>query len=238
MANFKTHLTVAATVSAGAAQAAAVWLDLAWLDVTWLTLVGTVGGLLPDIDADQSVPLRYLFTALALFFTGWLLVISHCQALSRQALLLAGLASFFSFRYLAFWAFQKLTRHRGVFHSLLSAVFFSLLLTLSGYQGLAWTPLFAWLSGLFLGFGFIVHLLLDELYSVDLTNARMKKSFGTAFKLASRQNPLGSLALLLLSGLMWLNAPSAEALVLPGQQVLGLVQHVIEHLSEDLLSWR
>jgi len=48
--------------------------------------------------------------------------------------------------------------------------------------------LHSWLSGLFIGFGFIVHLLLDEIYSVDLSNKRMKKSFGTALKLYSYKN--------------------------------------------------
>ncbi len=33
--------------------------------------------------------------------------------------------------------------------------------------------------------GYIIHLLLDELYSVDLENRRVKKSVGTAFKFFS-----------------------------------------------------
>jgi len=53
---------------------------------------------------------------------------------------------------------------------------------------LRWDNLHSWLSGLFIGFGFIVHLLLDEVYSVDLSNRRMKKSFGTALKLYSYKN--------------------------------------------------
>ncbi len=31
--------------------------------------------------------------------------------------------------------------------------------------------------------GYIVHLVLDEIYSVDLKNRKIKKSFGTALKL-------------------------------------------------------
>jgi hypothetical protein len=33
--------------------------------------------------------------------------------------------------------------------------------------------------------GFMIHLLLDEIYSVDLVRMRLKKSFGTAFKFKS-----------------------------------------------------
>jgi len=58
MANFKTHVSVAAALSgvlatgflaAGVAAPKDVWLYFA---------MGTVGGVLPDIDADHSIPGR------------------------------------------------------------------------------------------------------------------------------------------------------------------------------------
>jgi hypothetical protein len=67
----------------------------------------------------------------------------------------------------------------------LAAVFFALLMTCISYHFLHWNVLHAWLNGLFIALGFVVHLLLDELFSVDLSNARMKSSFGTALKLFS-----------------------------------------------------
>ena len=41
----------------------------------------------------------------------------------------------------------------------------------------------------------MIHLLLDEIYSVDITGARIKKSFGTALKFASIEELKTSLAL-------------------------------------------
>ena len=41
----------------------------------------------------------------------------------------------------------------------------------------------AWLTGLFLFIGFLIHLALDEIYSVDVEGRTIKKSFGTALKL-------------------------------------------------------
>ena len=38
------------------------------------------------------------------------------------------------------------------------------------------------MSGLFVSVGYVIHLVLDEIYSVDLTGARVKRSFGTALK--------------------------------------------------------
>ena len=57
------------------------------------------------------------------------------------------------------------------------------------------SPTPAWLVGVFLTGGFLVHLTLDELYSVDLLGARMKRSFGTALKLGSMRQLLGTTAL-------------------------------------------
>lgn len=36
--------------------------------------------------------------------------------------------------------------------------------------------------------GFLIHLLLDEIYSIDLAGTRLKKSFGTAIKLYDKNN--------------------------------------------------
>jgi hypothetical protein len=70
---------------------------------------------------------------------------------------------------------------------------------------LRWNILHCWLSGFFIGFGFLVHLLLDELYSVDLTNRRMKKSFGTALKLYSYRNKTSSILMLICTlALAWI----------------------------------
>ena len=111
--------------------------------------LGVLGGMLPDIDADSSVPTRIIFGALAV-------VAAAAVALGLRAHSAPWLAA------------------SRAFH-------------------LAPTP--AWLAGVFLTGGFLIHLALDELYSVDLLGARMKKSFGTALKLGSRRQLLGTAAL-------------------------------------------
>ena len=50
----------------------------------------------------------------------------------------------------------------------------------------------AWLAGGFLFIGYLTHLILDEIYSVDVLGNRIKRSFGTAFKLFDRRNMTGS----------------------------------------------
>ena len=41
----------------------------------------------------------------------------------------------------------------------------------------------SWLGGIFMFAGYLVHLTLDEMYSVDVMDVRVKASFGTALKL-------------------------------------------------------
>jgi hypothetical protein len=79
--------------------------------------------------------------------------------------------------------FHRLSVHRGIWHSLLAAFFcaFSTAVvykTLLGrHEGVAW------LAGGFLFIGYLTHLVLDEIYSVDVMDTRIKASFGTALKL-------------------------------------------------------
>ncbi|MGR9114542.1 MAG: metal-dependent hydrolase, partial [Gammaproteobacteria bacterium] len=126
--------------------------------------------------------------------------------------------------------FQKLTVHRGVFHSLLGAIFFGLLTTCISHYFLRWSVLEAWFNGLFLVFGFLVHLCLDELFSVDLANGRMKKSFGTALKLFSYKDIHASIMLFIAVIALFVNAPSTSNLVLAWRR-LDWINAGVVHLQ-------
>ncbi len=238
MANFNTHLSVAFAGSGGTALLAINSHLITWLEAPWLIFLGTVGGLLPDIDSDNTRQVRMLFFLLAIMSTLTLLTegsilqgipnlwpsekvvcqitslefFSLLRELSNQcipySLILIAFSTFFFVRYLLFSIFKSLTVHRGVFHSILAASFFALLTTCISYYFLKQETLFAWLSGLFIGTGFIIHLLLDEMYSVDLSNARLKRSFGTALKLYGYQSLLASMLMLLCTLYLYSVAPS------------------------------
>jgi hypothetical protein len=66
----------------------------------------------------------------------------------------------------------------------------------------------AWLSGGFILLGGMIHLLLDELYSVDLSNVTVKRSFGTAMKLADFDNKILTLITVIVIGALAYTAPS------------------------------
>jgi len=212
MANFNTHLSIATAASMGAALIAVNVHLIASGDMPWLIFLGALGGLLPDIDASNSRPVKLLFNVLALMgIAGALQVFKNNYGPYPLLLMVAG--TYLFIRFVVFALFNRLTVHRGVFHSLLAAMFFALLMTCISYHFLHWNVLLAWLNGLFIALGFIVHLLLDELCSVDLSNARMKNSFGTALKLFSHSNMNASALLAILTILLYWMAPSPMPVV-------------------------
>ncbi|MEY3288006.1 MAG: hypothetical protein RLZZ419_248 [Pseudomonadota bacterium] len=207
MANFNTHLSIAITASIGATLIAVNVHLITMSDMPRLIFLGTLGGLLPDIDASNSRPVKLLFHLLALVgVAGALQIFKNDYDSYPLLLIIAG--TYLFIRHIAFALFNRLTVHRGVFHSVLAAVFFALLMTCISYYFLHRNILHAWLNGLFIALGFIVHLLLDELYSVDLSNARMKKSFGTALKLFSYNNITASALMTVFTLLLYWIAPS------------------------------
>jgi LexA-binding, inner membrane-associated putative hydrolase len=198
MANFKTHLIVATTMS-GVASVSLLTLQLAkpWETGSYF-LLGILGGLLPDIDSDKSTPLTMIFYFLSMY-CAFAMVFNLATQYSFVELFAIWLAVYFGIRHLIFRLFISLTIHRGTFHSLLAVVFMGLLAVNAAFYIFHNTSRMAWNSGAFISIGYLVHLTLDELYSVDLHNKRMKKSFGTALKLFSRENLAASFLMALIS---------------------------------------
>ena len=212
MANFNTHLFVASAASIGAALVAANvhWITNAY--IPWFVFLGTLGGMLPDIDANNSRPVKLLFNVLAV--TGVALVLYAVKnSYAPHLLLLVAAGTYLLIRYGMFALFNELTVHRGVFHSILAALFFSLLMTCISFHFLHWNVLHAWLNGIFIALGLVVHLLLDELFSTDLSNLRMKKSFGSAFKLFSYDNMTASALMTVCTIMLYSIAPSPTPLI-------------------------
>ncbi len=186
MANFSTHFSVAAGVALMGSTTYFSIHAVTAEEAAILCVAGTLGGILPDVDSDYSRPLQIVFTGLYMVF-----VFSLLRGLPRLSILdtwlmLGGL--YVLFRHALLPAFRKWTVHRGIFHSILAALFFGLLASSLLFWLYGFEPGFSWLTGVFVFVGYIAHLLLDEFYSVDFDNKRLKSSWGTAFKLANAGN--------------------------------------------------
>lgn len=211
MANFRTHLSVAA--AGGAVLAHGGWQAGLWsaLDSLPMLALTTLGGILPDIDSDSSKAIRLIFNLMAVpaVVAGAVML---QERFSDGTLLLVCGAIYLAVRYVAGAIFARFTVHRGLWHSLLAAAMCGLATAALSHHLFAPPDAMAWAHGGALTFGFAIHLLLDELYSVDLSGARLKRSFGTAFKPFDWGDPGNSLAMLCvtLSLAPWL--PSWDAL--------------------------
>ncbi|ABC28408.1 conserved hypothetical protein [Hahella chejuensis KCTC 2396] len=186
MANFNTHLL-------GGAAASGVLTSTLLLTGLFtpgqgmaLWVAGTLASLAPDLDADTTAILKGLFSALGVMAS--FVVLFTFPDLPLLPLWGAMLAAFLTVRIGVLQVFAHLTEHRGSFHSLLAATSFGL-----GSAFLCWRFIdqgvdFSWALGAMVFAGYIVHLILDECYAVNLADMEFKRSFGTALKPVSIDN--------------------------------------------------
>jgi hypothetical protein len=208
MANFPTHIAVGTVVS-GAMATVTVAADMVTPEnIVAVTLAGVLGSILPDIDLEVSRPAKAMFSGLAVFFSFAVLFGLETNKYSIAEMLILWLGTLFLVRYGAKEAFFRFSYHRGVWHSLLALLFCSLVTAWVFYNLLGRHESVAWLAAVFMGVGFLTHLILDEIYSVDVMDTRLKASFGTALKLFDYRNLRHSAAMGLATVLVLMAAPS------------------------------
>ena len=187
MANFPTHIAIGTLVSGTLATLTLAVDAVAPENLVAVTLAGVLGSVLPDIDLKESRPARAMFSGLAVFFA-FAVLFSVAGHYSVAEMLVMYVGTLALVRYGAKWVFFKFSYHRGIWHSILAAVFASLFTAVVYYYWLGRPDAVAWLAGGFMFIGYMTHLLLDEIYSVDVMDTRIKSSFGTAIKLVDRKH--------------------------------------------------
>ena len=136
--------------------------------------------MLPDIDSDTSKSFQeciYLTAGIGCILTAsW---IRHYYN-DPDLALLGGAFMFLFIRFVVAMWIKKVTTHRGMIHSIPMAILSGELM----FFVVTGTVQERFVKAAALTAGFLSHLILDEVYSVDSTGAtlRIKKSFGTALK--------------------------------------------------------
>jgi len=222
MADFSTHVLGASAFCSIAAVACAKVLALPVEQTLALVAAGTVGGVLPDIDLPQSTPARWLFTALgALAALVWLF--AHLDRYGTLQLVGIAALMFALVRWPLAWVFGRFTVHRGALHSLAAAFMCGTLATAFAARVCGAQSRLAWGVGAFAMLGYLLHLTLDELYSVDFTGARIRRSFGTALKPLDLQRLPGSVAVLAVTLLVWFWTPPAHEALAAGKRLQAIL---------------
>jgi hypothetical protein len=200
MASYQGHLTFSSALAAAYTSAGMLHWHFAWGPAFLGGGLATLGGLLPDLDSDSGVPVRELFGITAAVVPLLLL-----QQLGRpdEETIVCLAAIYLFIRYGLSHVFKRLTVHRGMFHSIPA-------LAIAGLSAYLLAPHFEHSVRLFLAggvmLGFLSHLVLDELYSVDFMGSRLHLSryAGSALKFASPSRTATLMTYALLAGLSYL----------------------------------
>jgi len=187
MADFNTHLGTASVVSMISATIFYGAKTIGPQEFVYFFCLGTFSGTLPDIDSDTSTALKNFFNFLGVMFA-FLVLFLRIGKLSILEMLIIWAAVFSIIRYGIFQIFTWYTVHRGIFHSIPAALIFGLLVGIICDQFFHMSAMKSWISIFFVIVGYLSHLVLDEIYSIEFSSARIKWTFGSACKIVSMDN--------------------------------------------------
>ena len=181
MANFPTHAGTGAFVGF-AYGAAAHW---AWdMPLPTAVLAGglcAVASLLPDVDSDHGVILREVLAFVAAIIPMFLLDRFRSMQLPQETIIAVAGLIYVIIRFGGGEIVRRMTVHRGMWHSIPAAAVVSLIV----YFLCDCPDINSRMVKTFAATtGYIWHLLLDEIWSVERMGGRVrvKRSFGTALK--------------------------------------------------------
>jgi LexA-binding, inner membrane-associated putative hydrolase len=181
LGNYRQHLTFASGLGVLYAGGAYVLGGVHWVYGSVAALLATISGLLPDIDSQTGVEMKTFTGVLGvLAATGtWktldLLEPPPAFELHLWAMVVAYVGVRHGLRQLV----GRFAVHRGMSHSFPTAAVWGALAYL--YYPSQEHSLRVLMAGAVV-IGFLSHLLLDEMFSVDLKGARVNRAFGTAMK--------------------------------------------------------
>lgn len=204
MAGFRTHVGVAAALGVGYGYFMHKGMGCHWESGVLSATLTAVGGMLPDLDSDTGRPVREIFGLAAAVVPLVALPRLTQMGLSPEGILSALVIGYLFVRYGLAWLLGQVSVHRGMFHSIPSMLIAGLVVYL-GYQTENYRLRLELAGGVMLGF--LSHLLLDEIYSVDFNGVRLvvKKSSGSALKFFSDSVPATTVCYTILGALLYLS---------------------------------
>lgn len=197
MAGYSTHLTCSSAAGIAIGFGAHCFGSAPFADSCLAAVLCSIGGILPDIDSKTSISFQRCLSIVAGFSA--LMLVSRLRdfPMTPESVVVIG-GGAFVFTYTVIGTLiKRFTRHRGMCHSIPMALLASEIIYIlsSGEEA---ERLFK-ASAMFMGV--MVHLLLDEFYSVQIggqnnssDNSKskktvyIKKSFGTAIKMIDFDN--------------------------------------------------
>ena len=181
MAGYREHISVSGLCGACYGFGASTALGFTPEQGAVAGLLTWVAGMLPDLDSDSGKPIQEIFSLLAAAVPMVMIrrLLEWTSTTEGAIVLAAGIYALI--RYGAAYALKKVSVHRGMFHSVPAMIIAAQITFLVFAIGDIKLRL---LMAGGVGLGFLSHLILDELYSVQWTGVRLRlaKSAGSALK--------------------------------------------------------
>lgn len=188
MGNFVHHLT--GSVIAGAACAAASWyvFHTQAEDTAAVGVLCAISGLLPDVDSPYSKPSEYILSITSALAPAFILQNISAEHFTPSKIVIIAVGAYLLARFGLRLILKHITVHRGMIHSIPAALIWGAFVFLAFRHS---PPMVQQLVAAAAIVGFIVHLLIDEMFSlVDISGGTFepKKSAGTALKFFSNSS--------------------------------------------------
>lgn len=221
MAGYREHVSVSGLCGIGYGVSAVIAGGFTPVQGAIAGCLTYVGGMLPDLDSETGKPIQEVFGLVAAVLP--MICIRHLVHWTGtvEGAILAAICLYVLVRHGGASLLSRFSVHRGMFHSIPALVIAAELVFL-GYVSDSMSV--RMLMGGGVALGFLSHLLLDELYSVQWTGVkiRLSKSAGSAFKMFGKSLGPNMFAWTLLCFLSWLTLLQA-----------GLVEDPYQHLRVD-----
>lgn len=188
MAGYREHITVSSMLGIGYGAGATLAFGFTPVQGALAGFLTAFGGMLPDLDSETGKPVRELFGLVGA--VGPLLMMGRVAETFNipsqpEYIILTFVLLYHLLRYGGAWLVGIFAVHRGMFHSI-PAMLIAAQLTFLAYKESETAVKFLMAGGI--AVGFLSHLLLDEMYSVQWTGVRIKlnKYAGSAFKFVGK----------------------------------------------------
>ena len=181
MADFKTHITTSSVLGVGYGLGGFLLFDISLPHAMVAGTLCSVAGMLPDLDSASGIPQREMLCFMSVLVPMLMMRRLRMLGIDPEMMVFIAILTYVFMRFVVGRAFKRYAKHRGMWHSLPAAMIAGLttfLVVLSPELEIRLYKSWA------VVIGFVSHLILDEIYSVDLSgnNIRINKSFGTPMK--------------------------------------------------------
>lgn len=186
MADFKTHITTSTVLGAAYGIGAYFGFDMEMPHCFVAAGLCSVAGMLPDLDSNSGIPQREMLSFVSVIVPVLMLRRFEQLGMTPEHMVFVAAVMYVFIRFVVGGIFRRYTKHRGMWHSIPAALIAGLATFLVCLSPELSVRVFkAWAVVI----GFVSHLILDEVYAVDWQGKRIriKRSFGTALKLFSKE---------------------------------------------------